>query len=109
MKKQIKIAVIGLGYVGLPIALEFSKKYKIVGFDINSNKIKSLKKEKDINNEIIIPSSKIFKKNIHFTDKKHEIHDCNIFIICVPTPVLKSKKPDLRMLINSCNIVSLKI
>ena len=106
MKKQIKIAVIGLGYVGLPIALEFSKKFTTVGFDINSNRINSLKKGIDINNEVIIPSSKISKKNIYFTDKKHEIKNCNIYIICVPTPVLKSKKPDLRMLINSCNIVS---
>ena len=78
--KKIKIGVIGLGYVGLPLALELSKKYYTVGFDLKKERIKQLKKRIDINNEI-----KLKKQMFFYTHKKEFLKNCNIFIITVPT------------------------
>ena len=85
MKTQIKIAVIGLGYVGLPIAIEFSKHYFVTGFDINRDRIKSLKKYKDDNNEIQIKKNFLKTNKLNFTYNKKDLHESNVFIVCVPT------------------------
>jgi UDP-N-acetyl-D-glucosamine/UDP-N-acetyl-D-galactosamine dehydrogenase len=106
MKTQIKIAVIGLGYVGLPIALEFSKYHNVTGFDISKKRIESLKNFKDSNNETNISKGSLKKNNIIFTNNKYDLKNCNIYVVCVPTPVFKSTKPDLRNLINACNLIS---
>ncbi len=106
MKTQIKIAVIGLGYVGLPIAIEFSKHFLVTGFDVNINRIKSLKKYKDDNNEVKI-NKKILKNNLlNFTYNKNDLLDCNVYIVCVPTPVSKSNKPDLSNIKAACKLIS---
>ena len=102
--KKINISVIGLGYVGLPLALAFGKYFNTIGYDINKDRIKSLKKNIDKNNE----TKKIdFKKskNIYFTNDYNQISISNIYVITVPTPIYKNKKPDYRILKNACDIV----
>ncbi len=97
-----KIAVIGLGYVGLPLAHAFSSKYKVVGFDIAQWRIDELCLGVDRTLEL---SSKQVKEAIanemEFTNKLEEIADCNIYIVTVPTPIDKHKKPDLTPLLKA--------
>jgi len=102
--KKINISVIGLGYVGLPLALAFGKYFNTIGYDINKDRIKYLNKNIDKNNE----TKKIdFKKskNIYFTHDHNQISISNIYVITVPTPIYKNKKPDYRILKNACEIV----
>ena len=102
-----KIGIIGLGYVGLPLALEFSKKNIVVGFDNNFQRIKYLKKKIDTNNDLQKDEKKILKnsKNLFFSCYEKDISKCNIFIITVPTPIDKYKKPDLSSLKQASQIV----
>ena len=108
MNKKIffknKIGVIGLGYVGLPLAVEFSKKFKVVGYDLDYNKIKNIKKRKNINE--INKKDYHRLKSIKLTNDKNLLRSCNIFIITVPTPVHKNNKPDLSMLIKATKSVA---
>lgn len=97
------IAVIGLGYVGLPLAIEFSKFFKVVGFDISLKKIISLRKGIDDNLEI--KKKHLKKKNIIFTNDPKVLEQSNIFIVCVPTPILSNSKPDLSYIINATKLV----
>jgi UDP-N-acetyl-D-galactosamine dehydrogenase len=101
---SFKIAIIGLGYVGLPLAVEFGKKYQTVGFDIDSSRINELEKFYDrtfeVDNETL-KSSTFLKYSIDISD----IADCNIFIVTVPTPVDKYNKPDLTPLRKSSQTV----
>ena len=93
---MINICVFGLGYVGLPLALSFSKKYNTVGFDVDTKKIVRLQKNIDGNKEF---SPKDFKnKKILFSSEINHIKKCNYYIICVPTPINKKKEPDLSAL-----------
>ena len=102
--KTKKIALIGLGYVGLPLAIEFGKKFKVVGFDISKERIDLLKKNEDPNLEI---SKKEFSDSAHlnFSHNIDDIKDCNIYIITVPTPIDKHKTPDLTALEKSSKTV----
>ena len=102
---ELKICVIGLGYVGLPLAIEFGKKINTIGFDLNKSRISQLIKKYDKNNEII-KDNFIKSKKLTFTCKINDIKDSNFFIVCVPTPVNKKKIPDLNQLMGACNIVS---
>ncbi len=100
MKNKLKInslSIVGLGYVGLPLALEFGKKYRTIGVDLSIDKIKSYKKKIDPAGEI---SQKIFdqSKNIIFTNKIQEISKSDIVIVAVPTPVDLKNNPDFRIL-----------
>ena len=106
MKMQsIKICVVGLGYVGLPLAIEFSKKFPVIGYDINKTRINGLNEGIDFTNEV--SSSELKKaKNIIFTSEANSLKDCNFFIITVPTPITKSKKPDLSPLLSASNLVA---
>jgi UDP-N-acetyl-D-glucosamine/UDP-N-acetyl-D-galactosamine dehydrogenase len=99
-----KIALIGLGYVGLPLAIEFGKKFKVIGFDISKDRINLLKKNEDPNLEI---SKKEFLDSTHlsFSNTVDDIKDCNIFIITVPTPIYNNKMPDLTALKKSSQTV----
>ena len=99
-----KIAVVGLGYVGLPVAIEFGKKREVIGFDINKDRINLLKKAED---PTLAVDKKDFKKAIYlnFTNNADDIKDCNIFIITVPTPVDENKKPNLYSLEKSSETV----
>ena len=93
-KDKNKIAIIGLGYVGLPLAVEFGSRFITKGFDINKNRIEELKNGRDKTNELtkeeIDKSSKL-----QFTSDIDQIKDCNIYVVTVPTPVDKFKNPDL--------------
>ena len=89
MFNKNKIAVVGLGYVGLPLALEFSKYYDVIGFDINKKRISDLQNGEDKNNEV--QKSKIAQNKVFFTGDKLKLKDCDIFIVTVPTPVNKKK------------------
>lgn len=103
--KDIHLAVIGLGYVGLPLALEFAKKRKVIAYDINKVRVKELNASIDINLEI---TKKLFKtgKFIKFTSRVDDLKSSNFFIIAVPTPVNKHKKPDLTFLLKSTEIIA---
>ncbi len=94
-----KIAVIGLGYVGLPLALEFSKKYPVVGFDINEDRVKELQIGKDSTLEIS-DAELSEAKELSFYNNKSVLSDANVFIVTVPTPIDKHKQPDLTPLLN---------
>ena len=102
---KITPCIVGLGYVGLPIALALSKNFFTYGFDINNERIKNLKKKIDINNEFNKEEFKKLKK-INFTNKVLDIQRCNFFILCVPTPIHKNKTPDLRNLTYATKIIS---
>jgi len=94
---NIVIGIIGMGYVGLPLAVEFGKKYSIIGFDININRIKELKSGKDSTLEVEPEELKTTTK-LKYTSKLNQIAECDIYIITVPTPVDEFKQPDLRPL-----------
>ena len=101
---MLKICVLGLGYVGLPICIELSKTFKTIGFDVSKNRVNTLAKGKDINNEY--NKKDLIKKNLKFSFKIQDARDCNFFIICVPTPIKKSKLPDLIYIEKSFNLIS---
>lgn len=98
----MKIGVIGLGYVGLPLAVAFSEKYKVIGFDINQSKIESYKSGNDLTNEV---GDKLKKSKIEFTSDEKRIKEMDFIIIAVPTPINKSKKPDFEPLKSASKIV----
>ena len=105
-----KIAIIGLGYVGLPLAIEFGKKFKVLGFDIDLNRISELNKGIDRTNEVDLLSMKSsmsgsdFSK-LNFSSNTQLLNDYNIFIVTVPTPIDKFKKPDLLPLLNATAMI----
>jgi len=104
MKKN-KIAIIGLGYVGLPLAIEFGKRDKIVAFDVDKKRISELKKNYDRTKEFSSTDLKTAKK-IFFTSNKNELEKCNVYILAIPTPIDKNKKPDLSQLKNATKTVA---
>ena len=104
MAYKRKIAIIGLGYVGLPLAVEFGKKYDTVGYDINSLRISQLCGGEDLTLELS-PKQIEQSTNLRFTSSLSDISDCNIFIVTVPTPIDDAKVPDLRPLISAANTV----
>ena len=99
-----KIAIIGLGYVGLPLAIEFGKKRNVVGFDIDRKRVHALKEGVDDTLEITSQELKR-TKNIVFTSKLTDISECSIFIITVPTPVNLDKGPNLSPLVIASEMV----
>ena len=102
-KPNKKIAVIGLGYVGLPLALSFAEKYTTIGYDQSKERIKELDLGYDKNKEV--NKSELKKSTIKFSNLDNDLFNCNYFIICVPTPVFKNKKINLRNIINATRLV----
>ena len=100
---MIEICIIGLGYVGLPLALNISKKFKTIGFDINKKRINNLKKKYDDNFEF--EKKDFINKKIFFTNKIDNIRNCNYYIICVPTPIDKKNNPELSALKKTFDIL----
>lgn len=97
--KKTQIAIIGLGYVGLPLALQFSKKkFNVTGFDIDKIKINKLNKAKSYIKHISDSEIKNYKKRISFTSNFKKISICDVIILCLPTPVTKNFKPDLSFI-----------
>ena len=103
--EDYKIAIIGLGYVGLPLLVEFGKKYKVIGFDIDKNRINELKKNFDRTNEITEKELSVINSNLNYTHQKEKIKNSNIYIITVPTPVDKNNTPDLSPIISATKMV----
>ena len=97
------LVVIGLGYVGLPIALEFARKMNVIGFDINDERIELLKKNIDPSNEL--DASEFEGCSIQFTSDINELKDAKVYIVAVPTPIDESKRPDLKPLIGASTTV----
>ena len=99
---QPKLGIIGLGYVGLPLAVEFAKKYKVIGYDINVDRINELKSgidhtleiDPDQLNAVITPVCTT-ATGLYVTDEIEKLQQCSIFIVTVPTPVDKNNRPDL--------------
>lgn len=98
-----KIAVIGLGYVGLPLAVEFAKKYPVVGFDISAPRITELRQGKDSSLEV--DSKELAEIEMKYTDELDDIRDCNVYIVTVPTPIDEYKNPDLSPLVSASRAV----
>lgn len=108
-----RIAIIGLGYVGLPLAIEFGKKYRVIGFDINKERIQELKKGRDHTLEADLDGLR-YATDIHrsdpdrglsFSAKEDDIAECNIYIVTVPTPIDSFNTPDLKPLIKASQTV----
>lgn len=105
---NLKLAVIGLGYVGLPLAAAFAKKRDVIGFDINKNRIKAL--NKSIDETLELSSQELQEASrLRFTSNQSDLRDINCFIITVPTPVKDNKEPDLSPLISASELVGMHI
>lgn len=113
MKFQEKhIAIIGLGYVGLPLAIEFGKKYKVLGFDINKDRIEELNSGKDRTNEADLKDLSMVMKlsdkgntGLIFSSNVGDLLPCNVYIVTVPTPIDKFKVPDLTPLLKASEMI----
>jgi UDP-N-acetyl-D-galactosamine dehydrogenase len=101
--KDAKIAVIGLGYVGLPLAVEFAKKFPVVGYDISVPRITELRQGKDSSLEV--EPEELAAVSMVYTDRLEDLRDCNVYIVTVPTPIDEYKSPDLRPLISASRSV----
>jgi UDP-N-acetyl-D-galactosamine dehydrogenase len=100
-----KIAIIGLGYVGLPLAIEFAKKYNVKAFDINTERINELTKgiDRTLESDLSVLTN---SNNLFFTSNLKDLINCDIFIVTVPTPINQFKSPDLTPLLNATAMIS---
>lgn len=103
LEKRKKICLVGLGYVGLPIALEFSKKYSVIGFDINPTRIEMMKRKEDPSKELL--PEDFDNCDIEFTADVDVLKKANFYVIAVPTPIDEHKNPDLKYLLSACKVV----
>ncbi len=108
--KNKKIAIIGLGYVGLPLAIEFAKKYKVLGFDINLSRVDELKSGSDRTQEADLEGMRYSmslsgNEGLTFSSNTIDLKDCNIFIVTVPTPINQFKAPDLMPLLKASEML----
>ena len=104
LQKEAKLAVIGLGYVGLPIALEFARKIKVVGFDINQKRVDMMRNHIDPSNEL--DASDFAGCDIHFTADIQDLKEVEFFIVAVPTPIDDANLPDLKPLLGASKTVA---
>ena len=104
-QNKFNIAIIGLGYVGLPLAVEFSKKYRVLGFDIDQKRISELKQKFDRTNELSKDDFPLNSNRLNFTSSTTDLNNSNVYIITVPTPVDNNNSPDLSPLINASKMV----
>lgn len=100
---EVRIAVIGLGYVGLPLAVAFSRKYPVVGFDISSSRVTALQQGLDSTNEV--SSEQLAAANFTITDLVDDLAGCNLFIVTVPTPIDEANRPDFEALLTACQLI----
>lgn len=108
----MKITIIGLGYVGLPLAVVMAKKYAVVGFDVNEFRIKELNKYNDVTLEVsgnelqdVVSTDRLLEKGLYFTSDPEDIKDSTYYIVTVPTPVDENNKPDLTALYKASETV----
>ena len=105
MRENIRICVVGLGYVGLPLAIAFAEKdFSVIGFDLNQEKIKKYLEGIDPTNEVGNDKIKNIK-NLEYTSNDAKISEADFIIVAVPTPVLENKSPDFRPLIGASTII----
>ncbi|MBA7542635.1 UDP-N-acetyl-D-glucosamine 6-dehydrogenase [subsurface metagenome] len=107
LEKRERICVVGLGYVGLPLAVLFSRKYDVIGFDINTRRIEELKKECDRTGEI--SKNELSSCSIQFTDNSELISRAKVVIVTVPTPIDKYNRPDLANIYEATKMVGRKM
>ena len=103
INRSTSIAIIGLGYVGLPLAVEFAKKVEVVGFDINKEKTEGYKNGIDVTNEV--GDEELKKTSMTFTSNEEELKKSKFFIVAVPTPINRDTTPDLRPVVGASEIV----
>jgi UDP-N-acetyl-D-galactosamine dehydrogenase len=103
LDKKAKLGVIGLGYVGLPIALEFAKRISVIGFDINPRRVEMMRNGQDPSKEV--PSSEFEGRDIVFTDDLDVLREAKFFVVAVPTPVDKFNVPDLKPIIGASTTI----
>jgi UDP-N-acetyl-D-galactosamine dehydrogenase len=108
---NVKIAVIGLGYVGLPLSIEFAKKYAVLGFDINNERITELSKGNDSTREANLEHLNFVlhtngDTGLRFSSNVSSLADCNVYIVTVPTPINQFKSPDLTPLLKASEMLS---
>lgn len=103
LDKKVKLGVIGLGYVGLPIALEFAKRISVIGFDINPKRVEMMRNGQDPSKEV--PSSEFEGRDIVFTDDLDVLREAKFFVVAVPTPVDKFNVPDLKPIIGASTTI----
>lgn len=112
-----RIAIIGLGYVGLPLSLEFSKYFPVIGFDISTPRISELRQGYDRNLEadsntirtLLVKDTSLGERGFFPTDQPENLANCNVYIITVPTPITESKQPDLSPLQTATEIVGSRL
>lgn len=97
--QQVRMAVIGLGYVGLPLAVEFARRYPVVGFDINTRRVEGLTGGHDATLEV--SDDQLRGSALRFTSDPEEIRSCNVYIVTVPTPITADKRPDMAPLLSA--------
>lgn len=102
---NVTICTIGLGYVGLPLAVEFAKKFQVVGFDINKARIEALKQYQDASLEVSEEELRAVEGKITYTADVADIRHCNVYIVTVPTPIDKHRRPDLSPLVSASKTV----
>jgi UDP-N-acetyl-D-galactosamine dehydrogenase len=105
-KADYKICIVGLGYVGLPLAARFSlKKFNVIGFDIDKKRVEELSNNLDRNDDLAVKNLKVLNQNSKLTSNPNDIKDCTIFIVTVPTPINADKTPDLEPIIASSKLI----
>lgn len=104
LEPDLKIAIIGLGYVGLPLAVEFGRSRPVVGFDINEARIAELRSGKDSTLEVT-PDDLSAARQLEYSSERTKLEGCGVFIVTVPTPIDKANRPDLTPLIKASETV----
>ena len=99
----MKIAIIGLGYVGLPLAVAFARQHEVVGFDIDRERVRELESGSDRTGEV--PAEELKACGISFTTDSADMRGCEVFIVTVPTPIDDSRRPDLTAVLQACDVV----
>ncbi|HOV41563.1 MAG TPA: nucleotide sugar dehydrogenase, partial [Oscillospiraceae bacterium] len=98
--KKEKLAVVGLGYVGMPLAVAFAKKFSVIGFDINSEKVKLYQNGIDPTNEV--GSKAVLNSGVDFTSDEKRLNEAKFIVVAVPTPINADKTPDLLPVTSAC-------
>ena len=104
IQKEAKLAVVGLGYVGLPLAMEFAKRFSVVGYDINEERLAAMRRGEDPCGEL--PSEAFVGGDILFTSDKSRVAEALFFVIAVPTPIDSHNEPDLNPLLGATRTVA---
>ncbi|MGZ2410646.1 UDP-N-acetyl-D-glucosamine/UDP-N-acetyl-D-galactosamine dehydrogenase [Sphingomonas sp. F9_3S_D5_B_2] len=100
---DVRIAVVGLGYVGLPLLVAFSRKYSVIGFDISSKRVNALREGVDATGEI--PPEELLGGKLELTDQAADLKGSNIFVVTVPTPIDQANRPDFTALLTACELI----